>query len=241
MSKSNAELQSRRERRAAERGNSVQNKRARDAAAARQRRTRTLAGLTVVVVLVIVIAAVVINGLTSTSSTTGAALTNPSDLNPGSPLAVGKTAPNFTLSTADGKSYTLSQYRGKTVLLEFFAIWCPHCQAMAPVLNNLDQQYKGQKMQTVAVLASPYGRNYDTSGGSDTSLATKSDLTWFQTHFNVNHPALIDPSFKVVNEYGANSYPTIYVISPAGKISYVSQGEVTQTALSTAINKVLKS
>src|SRR5208337_630761 len=46
-------------------------------------------------------------------------------------LSVGAAAPDFTLRTATGQVVHLSDYRGKTVLLEFFATWCPHCQAEA--------------------------------------------------------------------------------------------------------------
>ncbi|MGA2641642.1 MAG: redoxin domain-containing protein, partial [Spirochaetia bacterium] len=51
-------------------------------------------------------------------------------------LPVGAAAPDFTLSTATGEKVHLSDYRGKTVLLEFFATWCPHCQAEAKHLTR---------------------------------------------------------------------------------------------------------
>ena len=52
-------------------------------------------------------------------------------------LPVGAAAPDFLLSTATGQKVRLSDYKGKTVLLEFFATWCPHCQAEAQHLIRL--------------------------------------------------------------------------------------------------------
>jgi peroxiredoxin len=237
MSKSQTELQSRRERRAAERATGGLQRKAREREAAqRRRRTWTLAGLTGVVVIIVV--AVLL--FTNLNPQSASALTNPGDLNPaGHTLAVGTRAPDFTLSTIAGKSYTLSNYRGKAVLLEFFAIWCPHCQATAPKLTALDSAFAKKPFQSLAVLASPYGKDYDTSGGTDTRLADKSDMTWFINNFHVTHPSLVDPNFKYVNVYGANSYPTIYILDRTGKITYSHQGDIDYSTLTAQVNKAL--
>ena len=97
-----------------------------------------------------------------------------------SPLA-GKQAPDFTLRDASGKSYHLAAQRGHPVLLEFFAVWCPHCQRESSVINQLEAAYNAKGLRTLAVLANPYGKNYDNSGGTDLTLATKSDISWFTT------------------------------------------------------------
>ncbi len=76
-------------------------------------------------------------------------------------MAIGETAPDFTLPSADGKAYSLSQFKGKVVLLELFAPWCPHCQGDAPLFNEVYEKYKDKGVQVLAVSASPYGRNYE--------------------------------------------------------------------------------
>lgn len=53
-----------------------------------------------------------------------------------------KLAPNFTLEDADGKSVSLSDYRGKAVVLNFWASWCPSCVNEMPDINALSQQFK---------------------------------------------------------------------------------------------------
>ncbi|MGH2410370.1 MAG: TlpA disulfide reductase family protein, partial [Chloroflexota bacterium] len=143
-------------------------------------------------------------------------------------------------STVDGQQYKLSDLKGKTVLLEFFAVWCPHCQRESTVINQLDTNFGPKGLQTLAVLASPYGRNYDTSGGSDTSIVTKSDVRWFEKTFGVQHPTLIDPTFATVNTYNATSYPTLYVVDRKGVIRYANTGEQPYSALAAAITAALK-
>jgi peroxiredoxin len=179
--------------------------------------------------------------LNASQRSTSGGLVNASALNPGQQLLkVGTKAPNFTLTTLDGKRYQLSSLSGKPVLLEFFAVWCPHCQNEAPILNQIDKNYGAQGLQTLAILANPYGKNYDTSGGNDLRVVTKSDVTWFEQTFGVKHPTLIDPNFSTVNAYGVSSYPTIYVLDKHGVITYAQSGDQPYSALATAVAAAAK-
>ncbi len=205
----------------------------------RQARTRRRAfifgGVPLVLVVIVVAVLIASNGGSSVG------MVNANDLNPGSQvLSVGAKAPDFTLKTVDGKPYSLSSFKGKPVLLEFFAVWCPHCQRESKVINQLDTNFGPKGLQTIAVLASPYGRNYDTSGGSDTSIVTKSDVRWFDQTYGVQHPTLIDPTFATVNKYNASSYPTLYVLDRQGVIRYANSGEQPYAALAAPISAALK-
>jgi peroxiredoxin len=168
------------------------------------------------------------------------ALANPNSLNPAPQLlSVGSTAPNFTLRDANGVTHTLSAQHGHPVLLEYFAVWCPICQAEAPIMAKLTKQYTPQGVRVWSILANPYGRNYEASGATDLSLATKNDLTWFANTFDVQHPQLVDPQFQTVNKYGINAYPGLYVVDPNGKISYVAAGHESYSTLATQLDKAL--
>lgn len=141
------------------------------------------------------------------------------------PLAVGTTAPAFSnLLGTDGKRHSLADYKGKVILLEFFAPWCPHCQAMTTTLEKV-QTTLSSSAQVLSVSASPYGRNYEKG---DTSPITMSDVMWFASNFHLSYPALFDPTLATVNSYGLQGgFPTFYVINKQGAITYVQSGDVT--------------
>jgi thioredoxin 1 len=62
----------------------------------------------------------------------------------GLPDLRGKRAPDLSLRTVDGKKISLSDYKGKAVLINFWATWCAPCRAIAPSLEELATQYKGK-------------------------------------------------------------------------------------------------
>jgi len=166
-------------------------------------------------------------------------LTNPNDLNPASrALPLRSVAPDFSLTTAAGQHYRLSSLRGRPVLLEFIAVWCPHCQRESVVINRIHERYGSTAQHGLAmlsILANPYGRDHDTTGS--TRLADRRDIAWFQRTFHTREPILIDPTFATVNRYGAGSYPTIYILDGKGVVRYASQGEVSYGTLATAVVK----
>ena len=207
--------------------------RQRAAEAARRRLITALGAGTVIIVVAIIAAALVFN---HSATSLKAGMTDPNALNPASTtLAVGSTAPNFDLATVDGTRYSLAAERGHPVLLEFFAVWCPICQGEAPILHQIDASFASKGLRTLAVLANPYGKNYDASGRTDLRLADRGDIAWFEQTFKVTHPTLIDPTFSTVNQYGANSYPTLYVLDRHGVIRYATYGHVDYAQLAAEI------
>jgi peroxiredoxin len=192
-----------------------------------------VSAVTIVVVAAIAIFAVV-RGLQANGNSSPGQLTN------GNPTAAGKVAPGFTLPAEQGGNVSLSQYRGKVVVLEFFAPWCPHCRNEVSTLNTVAQVFSDQ-VQVLSVSASPYGFNYESSGGSDTSAITMADVQKFVSTFHVSYPALLDTSLRVGNAYGVYGYPQIYVIDRNGVIQWNNGqgGETSYTDLQAAINRAL--
>jgi thiol-disulfide isomerase/thioredoxin len=208
--------------------------RAAQAQAARRRRLALWLGAGTILVVAVIIAVALLFSRSPSQSTGG--LTNPNALNPAqNMLRVKSKAPDFNLATVDGRHYRLSALRGHPVLLEFFAVWCPHCQRETPILNRIDQAFASQGLRSLSILANPYGRNYDVSGGTDRRLANRGDIAWFKQTFTVAQPILIDPTFATVNRYGVNGYPTIYVLDRKGVIRSATSGDVPYQQLAAAV------
>ena len=137
-------------------------------------------------------------------------------------IAVGKKAPGFTLKTPQGANVSLASYRGKAVLLEFFATWCPHCNAEAPHLRTLYASLPKSKVAFISINADG---------------ETAPSVFAFHRYYGLQYPALVDPgssagSFNQQGSAGAVStaykvvaYPTFYVVNPKGTITWRSDGE----------------
>ena len=138
-------------------------------------------------------------------------------------LAVGSVAPEFRLRTPEGGQVALFGLRGKAVLLEFFATWCPHCQAEAPHLRRLALRLGGAGFAFVSI-----------NGDGETAPSVYA----FHRYFGLPYPALLDPSSRpgsfhgsgspgpVSRRYGLSIFPTFYVIDPAGRIAWRGAGEL---------------
>lgn len=159
------------------------------------------------------------------------------------PLTVGQLAPDFTLTSTDGSMVSLSQFKGKVVLIEFMAPWCPHCQQDSVTLNQVYDNYAGKNVQMLAVSASPYGRNHESNGQAtgDNTPINMGDLTWFHDTFHLKYPLLFDPTANVGEQaYGVQSYPTIYVLDGKDVILSEPDYPATYAAISTALDQALK-
>src|SRR5690349_1036412 len=121
------------------------------------------------------------------------------------PHVLGKStqAPNFTLESLDGKNVSLSELRGKAVLLNFWATWCGPCKIETPWLVELQKQYGSQGLQVIGVAM-------DDSG--------KDDIAKFAQEMGVNYPVLLGKE-AVGEEYGGvPALPESFFIGRDGKI-----------------------
>jgi peroxiredoxin len=137
-------------------------------------------------------------------------------------IPAGTRAPAFTLRTPQGATVSLSDFRGKALLLEFFATWCPHCQAEAPHLKAMAQSMDKSRFAFVSI-------NADSEDAASVFA--------YHRYFGLPFPSLLDPgspagSFHqqggagpVTQEYGLQAYPTFYVIDSQGKVFWASDGE----------------
>jgi thiol-disulfide isomerase/thioredoxin len=113
------------------------------------------------------------------------------------------TAPDFSLESLDGKTMRLSDFRGKAVLLNFWATWCAPCKIEMPWFIDLQKEYASQGLQIVGVAMDD---------------ASKEDIAEFAKDMGVNYPILIGKE-SVGQEYGGvNGLPESFLIARDGHI-----------------------
>jgi len=122
---------------------------------------------------------------------------------------VNSPAPDFILKDIEGKSVRLSDYRGKVVVLEFWATWCPPCKLAIPEFNSLYEKYIGREFEVLAVSI-----DEDSSG-----------LRSFAKEYGISYPVLADNK-NVAELYGITNIPTTIIINKEGIISNKHLGYV---------------
>lgn len=115
----------------------------------------------------------------------------------------GAPAPDFALQSLDGKTVRLSDFRGKAVLLNFWATWCEPCKLEMPWFIELQKQYGPQGLQVLGVAM-------DDSG--------KDTIAKFAHNMGVDYPVLLGKE-SVSDQYGGLEYlPTSFYIDRDGKV-----------------------
>lgn len=139
-------------------------------------------------------------------------------------LEIGTTAPDFTLKTLDGKEVSLSDYRGKKVMINFWATWCGPCEAEMPEMQDYYEKHQDENIEILAVNIDPLN-----------------DVAGFVKKHGLTFPILLDPIVKEGNEvneiYKTIAIPTTYVIDEKGKIA----GKYITTMDRTIIEELMKS
>lgn len=110
-------------------------------------------------------------------------------------------APNFTLPDLNGKKVSLSSHRGKVVLVNIWATWCPPCRQEMPSMQRLYQRFKGENFEILAVSIDSTGREA---------------VAPFMRKMNLTFPALLDPSEIIKPLYGVTGVPESFIIDKEG-------------------------
>lgn len=116
----------------------------------------------------------------------------------------GKVAPDFQLKDLDGKSVRLSDLRGKAVLLNFWATWCPPCKEEIPWFVDFQKQYGRQGLQIVGVAMDD---------------AKPEAIAKFAADMHMNYPVLLGTNDVADSYGGVEALPTSFYIGRDGKIT----------------------
>ncbi len=143
---------------------------------------------------------------------------------PGAGKLQGQPAPDFTLASLDGKTLKLSDYRGKAVLLNFWATWCEPCKIEMPWFADLQKKYEAQGLQVLGVAMDD---------------ATPKEIAEFARKLGVNYPILVGKEEVGIQSGGVQYLPSTFYISRDGKIIDRVFGLVSRSEIESNIQKAL--
>ncbi len=137
---------------------------------------------------------------------------------------VGESAPSFTLVDLEGNSVTLSDFRGKTVFVNFWATWCPPCRAEMPEIEAVYQEYKDKDVVVIGIdILEPEDvvRRFVEQGG----------YSW---------TFVLDTSGEVAANYRIAAIPTSLFIDREGIIQAVNIGAMTKRAIESKLAEAMR-
>lgn len=117
-------------------------------------------------------------------------------------VKTGDTAPDFILTNLQGKQVHLKDYRGKKIVLNFWATWCDPCKKEMPYINKVNKTLDSKNVVILAVNI------------KETSFAVNS----FKDRYNLTFPILLDKNGDVTNAYNIGPIPTTFFINKEGKV-----------------------
>jgi thiol-disulfide isomerase/thioredoxin len=140
----------------------------------------------------------------------------------------GPYPPNYNTANSS-EVINLTDYRGKIVLLDFWATWCPPCRKGIPDLIELKKEFKDSEFEIVGISLDGFTR-----GG-----ATKDDVVPFIKDYGINYPIVVGNQ-NVAQQYGGiNSIPTSFVIDKEGYIVSYYQGLIEKERYINDIKKAM--
>lgn len=177
------------------------------------RRTLTVALLTAGTVMLV---AVVLFGRSNTSELKAPAVAALPD------AAERDVAPDFTARTVDGQAVSLEKFRGKPLVINFFAHWCGPCKRESPALVKLAEKYHGE----VAML-------------SISRDSTRAGVRKFVNEYGLTWPVVWDDGNGISDSYSVVVQPYTYVIDADGRVAMKIVGEVTAPQVGGILDQLL--
>jgi len=140
----------------------------------------------------------------------------------GRPLA-GQEAPDFRLGLMDGSATALSDLEGQVVVVNFWAPWCPTCQANMPILEGIWESYRDRGVAFI-------GPAYQTDVASVQDSVAEHGLTY---------PVGVDSGDQIADTYGITGVPETFVLDATGHVAFIHIGPVTDAGLRSELDSLL--
>jgi peroxiredoxin len=140
-------------------------------------------------------------------------------------VAIGAAAPEYSAQTLDGTAISLTDLRGRVVLLNIWATWCKPCREEIPALESLHQRHGAEGLDVVGV-------SIDLS-------SERPRVEGFARALGATYPLWLDPDDKVSNTFLAIGVPATYLIDRSGTLRWRHMGPI--TADDTGLNAALAS
>ncbi len=137
---------------------------------------------------------------------------------------VNRTAPDFTLTTFRGDTVSLEGLKGKAIVLNFWASWCPPCRVEATLLERTWRIYKNRDVVFLGVNIQD----------------RKKDALSYIREFNVTYPNGPDPTGEISIDYGVSGLPVTFFISKKGMIVRRWVGAIEKSVLIRAIEEIMQ-
>lgn len=183
--------------------------------------------LSALLLLLIALVVAIIFWPVEASATNSSVPTAQNDIEATTLIHAGDVAPDFTVKMLDGSSVTLSQLRGKVVLISFWATWCPPCrQELSHLQKDVIDRFAGKELVVLPI-----------SRGEEVKTVEN-----FIEKMGYTFPVGLDGDQSIYKKYASNYIPRSVVVGKDGKVVYVAVGydEETAKAIDNAITKALK-
>lgn len=141
-------------------------------------------------------------------------------------------AVDFNLTDQYGKEHTLSQYKGKTIFLNFWGTWCPPCRAEMPDIQKLYEEYdqEGEDALIILGVAAPnLGKEKSEDG-----------IKNFLEENGYTYPVLMDINAELFQAYGISSFPTTLMIDRDGNLFGYATGQLSEETMRSIIQQTLE-
>ena len=138
-------------------------------------------------------------------------------------VEIGQTAPDFELTTLDGKTVRLSEFRGKGVLINFWASWCKPCRDEMPAIQRVYERHRDKGLEVLGVNIAETGVTVD----------------GFVRHLDLTFPILLDQNREVTQMYGIGPIPSSIFVSPEGKVVRKVSGQMQEGQIESMVLEIL--